>query len=89
MIKKTAFYSNLKPYLKCKDYTVSDENYELMFNKEYEMLVTTPVPEDLSKYYKSEDYISHTDSKRTFFDKIYQAVKNLSLIHISEPTRPY
>ena len=79
MIKKTAFYSNLKPYLKCKDYTVSDENYELMFNKEYEMLVTTPVPENLSDYYKSEDYISHTDSKKTFFDKIYQAVKNITL----------
>ena len=79
MIKKTDFYSNLKPYLKCKDYTVSNENYELMFNKEYEMLVTTPVPENLSDYYKSEDYISHTDSKNTFFDKIYQAVKNITL----------
>ena len=79
MIKKIVFYSDLKPYLKCKDYTVSDENYQLMFNKEYEMLVTTPVPENLSKYYKSEDYISHTDSKKTFFDKIYQAVKNITL----------
>ena len=79
MIKKTLFYSNLEPYLKCKDYTVSDENYELMFNKEYEMLVTIPVPENLSNYYKSEDYISHTDSKKTGFDKIYQIVKNITL----------
>ena len=79
MIKKTLFYSNLEPYLKCKDYTVSDENYELMFNKEYEMLVTIPVPENLSNYYKSEDYISHTDSKKTVFDKIYQTVKNITL----------
>ena len=79
MIKKTLFYSNLDPYLKCKDYTVSDENYELMFNKEYEMLVTIPVPENLSNYYKSDDYISHTDSKKTVFDKIYQTVKNITL----------
>jgi 2-polyprenyl-3-methyl-5-hydroxy-6-metoxy-1,4-benzoquinol methylase len=79
MIKKTAFYSNLEPYLKCKDYTVSGENYELMFNKDYEMLVTIPVPENLSSYYKSEDYISHTDSKKTVIDKIYQAVKNITL----------
>ena len=79
MIKKTPLYNNLEPYLKCKDYTVSDENYELMFNKEYEMLVTIPVPENLSNYYKSEDYISHTDSKKTLFDKIYQTVKNITL----------
>ena len=79
MIKKTAFYSNLEPYLKCKDYTVSGENYELMFNKDYEMLVTISVPENLSYYYKSEDYISHTDSKKTVIDKIYQTVKNITL----------
>jgi len=79
MIKKTAFYSNLEPYLKCKDYSVSGENYELMFNKDYEMLVTIPVPENLSYYYKSEDYISHTDSKKTVIDKIYQTVKNITL----------
>ena len=79
MIKKTAFYSNLEPYLKCKDYTVSGENYELMFNKDYEMLVTIPVPENLSSYYKSEDYISNTDSKKTVIDKIYQTVKNITL----------
>ena len=79
MIKKTAFYSNLEPYLKCKDYSVSGENYELMFNKDYEMLVTIPVPENLSYYYKSEDYISHTDSKKTVIDKIYQTIKNITL----------
>ncbi|MGY8943720.1 MAG: class I SAM-dependent methyltransferase, partial [Flavobacteriales bacterium] len=30
-------------------------------------------------YYKSEAYISHTDSKKTFFDKSYQVVKNHTL----------
>ena len=43
------------------------------------MLVTIPVPENLSSYYKSEDYISHTDSKKTVIDKIYQTVKNITL----------
>jgi 2-polyprenyl-3-methyl-5-hydroxy-6-metoxy-1,4-benzoquinol methylase len=50
-----------------------------MFNKDYEMLVTIPVPENLSSYYKSEDYISNTDSKKTVIDKIYQTVKNITL----------
>ncbi len=50
-----------------------------MLNEEFEMLVTQPVPKNLSDYYKSEDYISHTDSKKTIFDKVYQAVKNITL----------
>ena len=50
-----------------------------MINKEYEMLVTNPVPENLADYYKSEAYISHTDSKKTLLDKVYQFVKNITL----------
>jgi 2-polyprenyl-3-methyl-5-hydroxy-6-metoxy-1,4-benzoquinol methylase len=50
-----------------------------MENTEYEMLVTSPVPKNIEDYYKSEAYISHTDSKKTFFDKSYQVVKNHTL----------
>lgn len=72
-------YTNLTTLLNCKDNTVSGEHFEVMAHKEYEMLVTSPVPKNLENYYKSETYISHTDSKKTFFDKIYQAVKNYTL----------
>ena len=46
------------------------------------MLITSPKPknEDLGKYYESEKYISHTDSKKTFFDKIYQTVKTYTVL---------
>lgn len=70
---------NLIPPLSCKDYTVSGDSFKLVINKEYEMLVTAPAPTDLDKYYKSTAYISHTDSKKTFFDKGYQIVKNYAL----------
>jgi 2-polyprenyl-3-methyl-5-hydroxy-6-metoxy-1,4-benzoquinol methylase len=43
------------------------------------MLVTSPQPEHLEKYYESDVYISHTDSKRSIVDKIYQTVKKYSL----------
>ena len=72
-------YTNLTTLLNCKDNTVSGEHFEVMAHKEYEMLVTSPVPKNLENYYKSETYISHTDSKKTFFDKIYQVVKNYTL----------
>lgn len=79
MKNKIDFYKDLEPYLSCKDHTVSNEDYQVMINKEFEMLVTTPVPNNLGDYYKSEDYISHTDSKKSLFDKVYQSVKNITL----------
>ena len=79
MTKEINFYQNLQPFLDCKDNKVSNEIYQVMINQEYDMLVTNPVPENLSDYYKSEDYISHTDSKKSLLDKVYQAVKNITL----------
>jgi 2-polyprenyl-3-methyl-5-hydroxy-6-metoxy-1,4-benzoquinol methylase len=70
-----------QPVLVCKDHTVSGEFFELRKAKDLDLLATFPQPnlERLPDYYKSEFYISHTDSKRGFFDKIYQQVKNLML----------
>jgi 2-polyprenyl-3-methyl-5-hydroxy-6-metoxy-1,4-benzoquinol methylase len=79
MSKNKNFYQNLQPFLACKDYTVSKEIYQVELNTTYEMLVTKPVPKNLADYYKSEDYISHTDSKKSIIDKVYQAVKNVTL----------
>ena len=79
MNKKIDFYKNLEPFLECKDYTVSGEIYQVKKNNEFDMLVTVPVPENLGDYYKSEDYISHTDSKKSVLDKVYQTVKNITL----------
>ncbi|NHM02768.1 class I SAM-dependent methyltransferase [Flavobacterium difficile] len=60
-----------------KDHSVSKETFSLLHNKEYDLLKTTPTPSlaVLPKYYESEDYISHTDGKRTLFEKIYHLVK--------------
>ncbi|GAL78649.1 SAM-dependent methyltransferases [Algibacter lectus] len=68
-------------YLKVKDYSVSEEEFELIENQEYGFLETTPQPtlDKLSRYYQSEDYISHTDSKRNAFEKVYHLVRSISL----------
>ena len=68
-------------YLKCKDFTVSNEVFELQFHKEIDMLITSPQPkkEDLGAYYKSEKYISHTDASDSFIDKVYQSVKKIAI----------
>lgn len=68
-------------YLKVKDHSVSGESFELHFNEELEMLETRPQPtlEKLPEYYQSEDYISHTDSKRNLLEKVYHIVKSIAL----------
>ena len=69
------------PFKKVKDHSVSGEFFQLIENTEYGFLETTPQPsaEALPDYYKSEDYISHTDSKRNLFESVYHVVRKISL----------
>ena len=78
---KPALEFSDRPFLVCKDHTVSGRFFELYKDEEYDLLGTFPRPEKdkLSEYYKSENYISHTDSKESLFDKIYQVVKSYML----------
>tara|TARA_R110002049_G_scaffold51245_5_gene145087 strand:- start:4350 stop:5210 length:861 start_codon:yes stop_codon:yes gene_type:complete len=68
-------------HLKVKDHSVSGEVFELIQNSEFGFMETSPLPDSdkLSDYYKSEDYISHTDSKRNLFEKAYHLVRSISL----------
>ncbi|WP_178991337.1 class I SAM-dependent methyltransferase [Winogradskyella schleiferi] len=68
-------------YLTLKDYSVSKEEFQLLHNKELDMLETYPQPEaeKLSEYYKSEDYISHTDTKRNLLEFAYHKVREICL----------
>lgn len=71
----------IKPFLEVKDHSVSGETFQLIVNETYGFLETSPQPtkDQLSEYYKTEDYISHTDSKRNLFEKAYHLVRNISL----------
>ncbi|MFD2725796.1 class I SAM-dependent methyltransferase [Hyunsoonleella rubra] len=68
-------------YLRLRDHSVSGEEFELIKNSEYGFLETHPRPSEkrLAEYYESEDYISHTDSKRNLFEKVYHLVRAISL----------
>ncbi len=69
----------MKLYLRTKDFSVSGEDFELHWNQDLDMLRTHPTPKDLPRYYDSEDYISHTDAKSSFTDKLYQWAKRKNL----------
>jgi 2-polyprenyl-3-methyl-5-hydroxy-6-metoxy-1,4-benzoquinol methylase len=68
-------------YLTVKDYAVSNEEFQLLYDEKLHMLETFPQPEadKLSEYYKSEDYISHTDTKRNLLEFVYHTVRKIAL----------
>ena len=74
-------FSNNTIYIKVTDYSVSKESFDLLLDEELQILKTYPQPclDKLPSYYESEDYISHTDSKRTLFEKVYHLVKTNAL----------
>jgi len=68
-------------YITVKDYSVSGEEFQILHDEERDLLETFPQPslEQLPKYYKSENYISHTDTQRNLFEKAYHFVRRISL----------
>ena len=84
-----------KSFITVKDFSVSGESFSLLLNEEYQILKTHPQPtlDKLGSYYEFEDYISHTDGKRTLFEKIYHFIKRkairdkVSLINSYQPLK--
>lgn len=74
-------FSTQNVFIKVQDHSVSKENFELLIDEDLQLLKTHPQPElsVLGKYYESDDYISHTDAKRSVFEKMYHLVKSYSL----------
>lgn len=72
---------NKKTYLTVKDHSVSGEVFQLLYDHEFDLLATSPQPseDELPKYYKSQDYISHTDTQRNLFEKLYHFIRRISL----------
>lgn len=70
-----------KIHIQTKDYLVSGEKFDLIKNELGDLLQTHPMPEvhKLHNYYNSEDYISHTDTKKSFTEKAYHFVKRIAL----------
>ncbi len=75
------FMEDKHVYLKLKDYSVSGEKFELQYNANLDLLETKPQPspKQLPNYYKSEDYISHTNAKRNLFENAYHFVRHIAL----------
>ena len=65
----------------CKDHSISKESFAIISCKKCNLWITSPRPHEtqLSKYYESDDYISHTSKPNTFINWIYLLVRNITL----------
>lgn len=68
-------------FLSCKDYTVSQETFNIVRCDSCGFKFTNPIPNisDLGNYYKSEDYISHSNTKKGIISRLYHLVRNYTL----------
>ena len=74
--------TSLKPVFNVKDYTVSGEFFPVLECSNCGLRFTQDVPsaDSISPYYKSEDYISHTNTSKGIINRLYQAVRKRTML---------
>lgn len=73
---------NFKPFLVCKDNTVSRETFNINECVSCGFKFTNPRPEEekLGDYYKSEEYVSHSNTNKGLINSAYQMVRKYTLL---------
>lgn len=71
----------IRNVLSAKDYTVSGENFTIAECSSCTLRFTQNVPdaESISPYYKSENYISHSNTSKGLINRLYQSVRKITL----------
>ncbi|MCX8081131.1 MAG: class I SAM-dependent methyltransferase, partial [Bacteroidia bacterium] len=71
-----------KIFLKTKDFFLSQEDFTLSECTKCSLIITDNFPDEnkIGKYYKSENYISHSDNhQKSFFASLYKTARNIML----------
>lgn len=73
--------SNINPLHAVKDHSVSKKEFVIWQCSSCTLRFTQDVPDaaSIGAYYKSEDYISHTDDSKSFVNRMYKKVRLFTL----------
>ena len=73
--------SDFAPFLKTKDYFLTQEEFQLDKCKQCGFVFTNPIPalSELPKYYDSPDYLSHTANSFSFTGEVYKLFRNANI----------
>ncbi|MBX7242151.1 MAG: class I SAM-dependent methyltransferase [Bacteroidia bacterium] len=71
---------SLLPF-QCKDYTVSGEMYAIAQcnHCQHRYTLSPPSEKEIGKYYKSDTYVSHSDTQEGVINKLYHIVRKRAL----------
>lgn len=69
--------NNFSNYLHGRDYFLTLEEFTIVKCNECGFLFVNPRPDkdEISRYYKSEEYISHSNSKKGLLNKVYHIIR--------------
>lgn len=72
---------NLRFLFDVTDHAVSRKSFAIWQCDDCSLRITqdAPIEEDISVYYQSEDYISHTDTRKGLVSKVYHIVRSYTL----------
>ncbi len=78
-------------YLKCKDFSISKEQFNIVKCNTCSFLFTSPRPAEnqIGKYYDSNVYISHHANKGGLIPLIYRTIRNQQFINKTELIKRY
>ena len=70
-----------KYFLTCIDKTVSEEKFNIVKCGKCDFHFTNPIPfeKNIANYYKSENYISHSDTAASLQDKLYHLIRKYTV----------
>lgn len=73
---------NIASVLSAEDHTVSHERFEIWECNDCTIRFTQKIPgiNEISSYYQSENYISHSNTSKGLINKLYHKVRNRTLI---------
>jgi len=73
--------TDLRPVFPTKDYTVSGSTFSVWHCGQCHNRFTqdVPGPEAIGAYYQSEEYISHSNTRRGLISRLYQAVRRYTM----------
>lgn len=65
----------------CTDNTVSKESFQIWGCKRCSFRYTQKVPDELNigRYYQSDDYVSHSDTKKGLINRLYHLARTITL----------
>ena len=73
--------NSFSDFMKVKDHMITNEEFTIVSCNDCGFHFTNPIPSinKIGDYYKSEEYVSHSSSKKGFINSLYNIVRNYTL----------